>query len=421
MSVLIKNGYCINSQKEGYFDVLIEGNRIKTIDNNIKIETDYVIDAKECLVMPTFCNAHTHLAMSLFRGLADDLELMEWLTKHIFPAEAKYVSADMVYKCSKLSMLEAIRSGTSCFLDMYFFEEKVAEAAIEVGMRGVVTEGIIDFPTPDCSDAKEAIEKTKSLKEEFKNEPLIRVGFGPHSTYTLSFDSLKMVADALEEDDVVHIHVNESSSEIEAVLKDKGKRPIDVLIDIGLLSRNTFMAHCVKSSDKDIEKMKAYNANVINVPQSNFKLASGIAPIEKMINKGVNVFIGTDGSASNNNLDMIEEFRTSSLVQKVEFGQKAMDAKTTLKIASNFNGLFDDVGFLKEGNVADIVVMSLNDLEAVPIYNPYSFVVYAANSRAVRDVIINGKVILKDREFVCIDENRVKFEVKELAKKLGAL
>ncbi|WP_025270309.1 amidohydrolase [Hippea sp. KM1] len=421
MSLLIKNGYCIRSQKEGYYDILIEEGTIKRIDKGIDGKDCEVIDAKNCIVMPTFCNAHTHMAMSLFRGLADDLELMEWLTKHIFPAEAKFVDKQMVYVCSKLSILESLRSGMGCFMDMYFFEEEIARAAIEVGVRAIITEGIIDFETPDCKNAREAINKTRSLKEEFSDEELVRVGYGPHSTYTLSYESLRYLADNLSDDDIIHIHINESRREVESVLKDKGKRPIDVLIDVGLLRETTFMAHCVESSDEDISKIANYGANVINVPQSNLKLASGIAPIQDMLKAGIGVYLGTDGAASNNNLDIIEDMRTSSLLQKVKFDERAMDSKTALAMGMNHEGLFDGVGFIREAGPADVVVMSLDDLEATPVYNPYSFVVYAANSRSVRDVIVNGKVILKGGEFVNADEEEVKYEVRELSKKLGAL
>jgi len=419
MNILIKNGYCIDGFKEGYFDILIEGNRIKKI-GKIDENVDSVIDANGCLVMPAFCNAHTHLAMSLFRGMADDLELMEWLVKYIFPAEAKYVNPEMVYKCSKLSMLETIRSGASCFVDMYFFEEEVAKAALDVGMRGVIGEGIVDFKTPSCSSPKGAIKKTKQLKSEFGNYGLIRVSYAPHSTYTLSLETLKLVADNLDEDDIVHIHINESKREIELVRSQKGKKPIEVLKEVGLLGEHTYMAHCVETDDSDIELIESAKAKVINVPQSNLKLASGIAPIQRMLDKDIEVFIGTDGSASNNNLDIIEEIRVASLVQKIEFNEKALSAKDAFKMLVNFNGLFD-AGRLNESMLADIVIVKLDGFEATPIYNPYSFVVYALNSRDVRDVIINGRVVLRNGEFVGVDEEKVKFEVRELAKGLGGL
>ena len=418
MTILIKNGYCVDGEREGYFDIYIDGNLIEEV-GNIEKNADLTIDAKNCLVMPAFCNAHTHLAMSLFRGMADDLELMEWLTKYIFPAEARYVNPDMVYKCSKLSMLELIRSGTGCFVDMYFYEEEVAKAALEIGIRGVLGEGIVDFETPSCKNPKEALEKTESLKGEFESSGLLKVSYAPHSTYTVSKDTLKMVGSKAE-GSLVQIHVNESKKEVELVKSQHGKGAVWVLDEIGLLNNKTFMAHCVYTDSADMELIAERGARVVNVPESNLKLASGIAPIDSMVKKGIPVYLGTDGSASNNNLDMIEEMRVASLVQKVRFDEKALPAKEVFKLATNFEGLFNS-GKLKKGKLADIVIVELSGLEAVPIYNPYSFLVYAANSRDVRDVIIDGKPILRNGEFVHVDEEKVKFEVRELARNIGVL
>ncbi len=418
MSILIKNGYCLG-EKAYRADILIEGNRIKRIANRIDEKTEETIDATESLVMPTFCNAHTHLAMSLFRGMADDLNLMEWLNNHIFPAEAKYVNREMVYWCSILSMLEMIRSGTGCFADMYFFEEEVAKAAMDVGMKGVIGEGILDFKTPDCKNATEAIEKTLQLKREFESET-IKVSFAPHSTYTLSIESLKKVKEKAGDDIIVQIHINESSEEVSTVLKSKGKRPMQVLSDIGLLGSNVYLVHCVASSDDDINLMRKTASNVVNVPQSNLKLASGIAPMYKMERVGLNIFIGTDGPASNNNLDIIEELRVMSLIQKaLSRDSTVVDAKKSFLIGTN--SLFSDSGKLKEGYKADIAILKLGSFESTPLYNPYSFLAYAVNSRDIRTVIIEGKVILKNGEFVTVDEEKIKQKVKELASKLGAL
>jgi len=417
MSILIKNGYCLGEQ-EGIYDILIEKNKIKKIGANLEEKADDIIDAKECLVIPTFCNAHTHNAMSLFRGMADDLSLMDWLNNHIFPSEAKYVNKKMVYICSKLSMLEMIRSAAGCFMDMYFFEEEVAKAALEVGMKGVIGEGIIDFKTPDCVNVDEAISKTFSLKEEFESDT-IKVSFSPHSTYTLTKESLRKIAEA-SEGFIVHTHVNETKSEVEMCMEKHKKRPMEVLRDTGLLKRDIYLAHCVVSTDDDIDIMKRYKANVINVPQSNLKLASGIAPIHKIIKKGIDVFIGTDGPASNNNLDILEELRVASLVQKaLNYDETAMDAKTTFQIGTN--SVFKTSGKLKEGFDADIAIIKLDGFEATPIFNPYSFLAYAANSRDVSTVIINGKIVLKNGEFLSVDEEKIKFDVKAMAKKLGAI
>ncbi len=417
MSILIKNGYCLGTN-EGFLDVLIEGSKIKTIEKNIKKKVDEVVDAKDSLVLPAFCNAHTHLAMSLFRGIADDLSLMNWLNTYIFPNEAKYVNKNMVYACSKLSMLEMIRSGTGCFMDMYFFEEEVAKAALDIGMKGVIGEGIIDFPTPSSASSEDSIAKTLSLKSEFEEET-IKVSFAPHSTYTLSPASLRKVAE-LSEGFIVQIHVNETRSEVDLSLKQNGKRPMEVLKDVGLLDQNIYLAHCVKNTDKDMDLMSQYDTHVINVPQSNLKLASGFAPIKKIMDKNIDVFIGTDGAASNNNLDIFEELRTMSFIQKaIENDETALNAKKTFHIGTH--SVFKTSGVLDEGFDADVVIVKLDSLESIPMFNPYSYLIYAANSRDVSTVIINGKIVLKDREFVNVDEDEVKFNVKKIAKKLGAI
>ncbi len=417
MSILIKNGYCLG-EKDGFFDIFIDKGKIKNIEKDIETKADETINAEDCLVLPTFCNAHTHLAMSLFRGMADDLSLMDWLNNHIFPSEAKYVNKEMVYVCSKMSMLEMIRSGTGCFMDMYFFEEEVAKAALEIGIKGVIGEGITDFKTPSCSSADETIAKTISLKREFECNT-IKVAFAPHSTYTLSKESLKKIASA-SEGFIVETHANETESEIALSIKNNAGRPMEVLYDTGLLKKDIYLAHCVVNTQEDIDLMKKHNAHIINAPQSNLKLASGFAPVQQFLDNGLDVFIGTDGAASNNNLDIIEELRTTSLLQKaLTKNEKALNAKDTFKIGTN--SIFETSGLLKEGYDADIVIIKLDSFEATPVFNPYSYLAYAANSRDVSTVIINGKIILKNREFVDIDEKEVKFKVKETAKKLGAI
>jgi 5-methylthioadenosine/S-adenosylhomocysteine deaminase len=418
MTVLIKNGYCLGKGLDDFFDILIENDKIKSIKKEINVHADTVIDAENSIVFTSFCNAHTHLAMSLFRGMADDLALMDWLNNHIFPNEARYVTKEMVYACSKLSILELIRSGSGCFMDMYFFEEEVAKAALELGIKGVIGEGIVDFSTPSCISVDDAISKTIALKKEFESDT-IKVSFAPHSTYTLSRDNLKKIANVYD-GSIIQTHANESDAEVDMVLKDKLKRPIEVLDEFGILSEKTYLAHCVSSSQSDMEIIKERGSNVINVPKSNLKLASGIAPIYKMMNMGIDIFLGTDGSASNNKLDMIEEARTMSLVQKITSGDEtALGAKESFNIA--VNSIFSNSGKLEEGYSADISIIKLDSIESTPIFNPYSYIIYAANSRDVSTVIINGRIILKDREFVNIDEEKIKYDVKHMAKELGAL
>jgi len=416
--ILIKNGYIV--EKKGFYDILIENNIIKRIDKKIECRDCYTIEAKNHLVVPAFCNAHTHLAMSLFRGLADDLALMSWLNDYIFPNEAKYVNKDMVYKCSKLSMLEMLRSGTGCFMDMYFFEEEVARAAHEIGIRGVIGEGIVDFESPSCRNADVAISKTKSLKEEFESD-MLKVSFAPHSTYTLSNKSLKKIADAADQS-ILQVHASETKDEVDIVLKDKGKTPIEVLKDVGLLNHNTYLAHCVEVSYDDINLIQQAGSSVVINPQSNMKLGNGIVPLVDMTKHGINILIGTDSSASNNSLDIVQELKAASLANKVLLRKADVaNAEEMFKIGTNARSLFDNTGGIKEGYKADLSLISADPLNAVPMYNPYSHILYSLNSKDIDAVVINGKVIMEHSEFKDIDENKIKDDVRNLAKDLGAI
>ncbi len=416
--ILIKNGYVV--EKKGFYDVLLQDNVIKNIDKKIECRDCYTIDAKDHLIIPSLCNAHTHLAMSLFRGLADDLNLMRWLNEYIFPNEAKYVNKDMVYKCSKLSMLEMARGGIGCFMDMYFFEEEVARAACEIGMRGVIGEGIVDFESPSCRNADEAISKTKSLKKEFESD-MLKVSFAPHSTYTLSNESLKKIADAADQC-IVQTHASETKDEIDIVLKNKGKTPIEVLKDAGLLHDNTYLAHCVEINDNDMDLIKQNESSIVINPQSNMKLGNGIVPLSDIMKHGINVLIGTDGSASNNSLDIVQELKAASLANKVLLKKPDVaNAEDMFEIGTNSHSLFDNTGKIKEGYKADLALICVDSLNAVPLYNPYSHILYSLNSRDIDTVIINGKIILEHSEFKNIDEEKIKYDVRELAKDLGAI
>lgn len=416
--ILIKNGYVV--EKKGFYDILLQDSVIKNIDKKIECRDCYTIDAKDHLIIPSFCDAHTHLAMNLFRGLADDLDLMKWLNEYIFPNEAKYVNKDMVYKCSKLSMLEMARSGIGCFMDMYFFEEEVARAACEIGMRGVIGEGIVDFKSPSCRNADEAISKTKSLKKEFESD-MLKVSFAPHSTYTLSSESLKKIADAADQC-IVQTHASETKDEIDIVLKNKGRTPIEVLKDSGLLHDNTYLAHCVEINDNDMNLIKQNESSIVINPQSNMKLGSGIAPLSDIMKHGINVLIGTDGSASNNSLDIVQELKAASLANKVLLKKSDVaNAKDMFGIGTNSHSLFGSTGKIKEGCKADLSLIRVDSLNAVPLYNPYSHILYSLNSRDIDTVIINGKIILEHNEFKDIDEEKIKYDVRELAKSLGAI
>lgn len=415
--ILIKNVLNLDGFRTS---ILIDGNKIlkvqSDLDRDLPNDTT-VIDASNMLGVSGFFNAHTHAAMTLFRGYQDDLALQDWLNR-IFKLEADYVNEDMVYWCSKLACLEMVSCGTTGFMDMYFFEDQVARSALDVGLRVVISEGLLSFRTPFCANFKEGLNKTLQLKETFKNNSKVKVSFAPHSLYTVEKEDLELLSKTIDQKDYIHIHLAENLTEVNTVLSKYGKNPAFVLGEFGLLNSNTYLAHCVHITDEEIELIKEKNAHVIHNPQSNMKLSSGISSVCKMIQKGVDVCLGTDGCASNNNLDIIEELRSAALLQKL-FNPSYMNAKLAVRTAQNFGGLFD-VG-LTEGKLADVVLIDLDAIEAIPLYNPASFLAYAANSKSVDTVIIDGKIIYKNKKFVDVDVQEVKFNVKRIAKKIGSL
>ncbi|OSS42386.1 S-adenosylhomocysteine deaminase Methylthioadenosine deaminase [Desulfurella amilsii] len=415
--ILIKNALNLDGFRTS---ILIEGNKILKVQSDVAQELSpqaTIIDASNMLAISGFFNAHTHAAMTIFRGYQDDLALQDWLNK-IFKLEAAYVDETMVYWCSKLACLEMVSCGTTGFMDMYFFEDQVAKSALDVGLRVVIGEGLLSFQTPFCADFKEGLKKTFDLKEKYKDHPKAKVSFAPHSLYTVEKNDLELLSNTIDKNDFVQIHLAENLTEVNTVLSKFGQPPTFVLEEFGLLNSNTYLAHCVHLTDDEIELIQKRNAHVIHNPQSNMKLSSGISSVCKMIQKGVDVCLGTDGCASNNNLDMIEELRSAALLQKL-FNPSYMNAKLAVRIAQNFGGFFDVA--LSEGKLADVVLIDLDAIEAIPLYNPASFLAYAANSKSVDTVIIDGKIIYKNKEFVDVDVQEVKFNVKKIAKKIGSL
>jgi 5-methylthioadenosine/S-adenosylhomocysteine deaminase len=415
--ILIKNVLNLDGFRTS---ILIEGNKILKIQSDLKLDlpkNTTVIDGSDKLALSGFFNAHTHAAMTLFRGYQDDLALQDWLNR-IFKLEAAYINDKVVYWCSKLACLEMVSCGTTGFMDMYFFEEEVAKSALDVGLRVVISEGLLSFQTPFCESFKEGIKKTINLKETFKDNPKVKVSFGPHSLYTVEKEDFELLAQTIGTDDYIHIHLAENVTEVNTVLSKYGKAGALVLDDFGLLNKNTYLAHCVHLTDEEIGLIQEKGSHAIHNPQSNMKLSSGISSVCKMIQKGIDVCLGTDGCASNNNLDMIEELRSAALLQKL-FNPSYMNAKLAVRIAQNFGGFFD-VG-LSEERLADIVLIDLDAIEATPLYNPASYLAYAANSKSVDTVIIDGKIIYKNKEFVDVDVQEVKFNVKQIAKKIGSL
>ncbi len=334
-------------------------------------------------LMPGLVNLHGHAAMSLLRGYADDLPLMPWLEQHIWPAEEKHVSSSFVRDGTELAIAEMLRSGTTTFSDMYFFPEASAAAAINAGIRCQIVFPILDFPTAWARDADEYISKGLSLRDDLKHQALITIGFGPHAPYTVSKPNLQKVATLAAELDVpIQIHLHETKGEVLAAVEEHGERPLDTLNAIGLLGPRTQCVHMTDLGDQDIALLAATGAHVIHCPQSNMKLASGACPTTRLMDKGVNVALGTDGAASNNDLNMFGELQAAAMLGKLVAGNAAtLPASDSLYMATmggaRAMGLDQEIGSLEIGKQADLIAVDLSGPECQPLYNPLSQLVYA--------------------------------------------
>ncbi len=398
----VRGRYIIKKPDEIIEDsyVIVEGSTISGITQDLPDDIEDVIGDPHDIVMPGLINTHTHAAMTLFRGIADDLPLMTWLKEHIFPMETRFVDKEFVYMGSLLAAWEMIRTGTTGFCDGYFFEDQVARAAKDAGIRAWVGEGILDFPTPSIPDPDEAILKTREFIERWTDDPLVTPTVFPHAVYTCSPERLKRAYSLAEDYDLVfQIHLSETVSEVDQVKSKYKMSPVALMDSVGCLSERTLAAHCVVLSKDDLDILSRRRVSVAHNAESNMKLASGIAPVPSMLSSDINVTIGTDGCASNNNLDMIGEMSTVAKLHKVaRLDATVMDAPTVLAMATQnaaraFNAR---LGSLEKGMLADIVVLDGRSPNMVPTYNPISNVVYAASGLNVKHVIIDGRIVLKD-------------------------
>ena len=364
-------------------------------------------------LIPGLVNAHAHSAMSLMRGLADDRPLMEWLENHIWPAEGQCVNEQFVTDGTQLAIAEMLKSGTTTFADMYFFPNIVAQQARRAGMRASVGLIALDFPTVWAQNADEYISKGVALHDEYKNDPLISTMFAPHAPYTVSDAPMqKIISLAAELEIPIQMHVHETAGEVAMAEEQSGKRPLERLYDMGMLCPDFMAVHMTQLSDREIKQLKQSKTHVVHCPESNMKLASGICPTAKLIKAGINVALGTDGAASNNDLDMLGEMRSAALLAKVSTGDAtALDANTVLRMAT-LNGAkalgIDAVtGSLKKGKAADITAIDLNHISTQPVYCPVSQIVYAASREQVSDVWVNGKALLKNKQLTGFNEQHL--------------
>lgn len=414
---LIKNGA-----------IAIEGENIIAIGTKEEIENQYtsrdIIYAENSLVMPGLVNCHTHAPMTYFRGLADDLELTDWLNNYIFPAEARFVNKDFSYLGSLLACAEMIKSGTTTFCDMYIFEDDVARAAKSAGMRCLVGEVLFDFPSPNVKTPEDGLKYTEKLIEKWANDPLVNIIVEPHSLYTCSENLLRASKKIADRYGVrIATHYLETKFEREQLIEKHGKIPTSFLKDIGYLDERFIAFHCVWMDEEDIRMFADHGCKAVHNPESNMKLASGVAPISKMMASGVTVGLGTDGCASNNNLDMFQEMDTAAKLHKVvQLDPTVMDANTVVRMATcngaRVLGMDKLVGSLKAGMKADIIIINLNKPHLTPLYNEYSHIVYAFNGADVDTVLINGKVVMKNRKLLTIDENDIMATIEVTALKI---
>jgi len=366
------------------------------------------IDARGGIIMPGLINTHTHASMTCFRGLADDLPLMTWLNDHIFPAEAR-LDEDSVYWGALLACAEMILSGTTCFCDMYLFEDAVARAAKQAGMRAVVGEVLYDFPSPNYGPLEQGFTYTRNLIDKWKYDELVSIAVEPHSPYLCAPDLLKRAFLLARTHHLpLIIHVSETRTEVANCRDQYGLTPVEHLADLEVLGPNLLADHCVVLSDHDIELLKQFDVKVAHNPESNMKLASGISPVPRLLEAGICVGLGTDGCASNNNLDLFLEMDTAAKLHKVNtLDPTVMDARTVLKMATRDGaraiGLGNVTGSIEVGKKADIIVIDTNRPHLTPMYHPESHLVYAAKGSDVVLSVINGRVIMEDGELTTLD------------------
>ncbi len=432
IDLLIKNGILLTMDgNDRRFDrgaVAVSGNAIAAVGPEAEVAAvgaPRTIDAKGGIIMPGLVNTHTHAAMTLFRGLADDLPLMEWLQEHIFPAEAR-LNQEKVYAGSTLACAEMILSGTTCFCDMYLFEGAVARAARDAGVRAVVGEVLYDFPSPHYGPIEKGFAYTEGLIDEWRDDPLVTIAVEPHSPYLCAPDLLKR-AEAISKTHHIPlvIHVSETQGEVDQMMERYGKTPVGHLADLGLLSPRLLACHCVALTDTDIALLRDNEVKVAHNPESNMKLASGIAPVPRLLEAGVCVALGTDGCSSNNNLDLFGEMDTAAKLHKVHtLDPTVLDANTVLRMATidgaRALGLGDITGSLEPGKRADIIIIDTDKPHLTPLYHPESHLVYAVRGSDVTATIIDGQVVMADRQLTTIDLDALMVQISEIGREIRA-
>ena len=434
ISTLINARWIVPVEPEGlileYHALAIDGGRILAILPQAEAATRY--QAETCLMldrqvlMPGLINAHTHASMTLLRGLADDLPLLNWLQDHIWPAEARWVDPAFVRAGTRLAVAELLRGGITCFNDMYFFPEATAAVACEAGIRACVGLIALDFPTAYARSLDEYLNKGLALHEALRSEPLLHTALAPHAPYTVSAPALERIGRLATDLNLpVHIHVHETAAEVADFQARHGCRPLQRLEEIGLLSSRLLAVHMTQLEPVEIERLVQTGVHVIHCPESNLKLASGFCPVAQLDAAGVNVAIGTDGAASNNDLDLFGELRTAALLGKGVAGDaRVLPAARILRMATlngaKALGLAHETGSLEPGKSADVIAVDLGELETEPVYHPLSQLVYAVSRRQVSNVWVAGQWVLAERHLTTLDLDETVREARNWRDRIAA-
>lgn len=427
--ILIKNTVLVTQDSKRRIiknaGLFIERDKIKDIGQSKAIEKKYakqakkVIDGRDKVVLPGLINTHGHLAMTLLRGYADDLSLEEWWLKHVYPAESQF-TARHVYTGSLLAMLEMIRSGTTCFVDFYYFQEQVARAVQETGMRGILGCAALDVPTFAFKNTPEALNQAKKVIQLTKSG-LLKVALAPHMFQTTFLETYQQCKEIARENDLIlTTHLAETKGEVDYCLKKYKKRPIEALSQAGILDEKTLLVHCCWLNKKEIKILAQSGASVSHCPISNMKLASGTMPFSEMLKAGVNVSLGTDSACSNNNLDMFEEMRTAALLHKIDqLNPTIANAQTILDMATlngaKALGLGKEIGSLEKGKQADLAILDFKQPHLTPCHNIISHLVYSAKGSDVETVIINGRIIMENGKIKSVNQDKILNQAKKFA------
>jgi 5-methylthioadenosine/S-adenosylhomocysteine deaminase len=411
--------------------IAVKDNRILKVGSSQDISHHYAskvtINGKHKAVFPGLINTHTHAAMVYFRGIADDQPLKEWLEHHIWPAENRWLSPEFISDAIELACLEMLKGGITAYNDMYFYEDAAAETTKRIGMRAVLGAGVLDFPTKSARTSDEYFFNAEAFIKDWKGDNLITPCIAPHALYTCGSETLKRARRIADTHDVpIHIHLSETRWEKEEIRNRYNMMPVLYLESLGFLDERVLAAHCVWLKDQEIEILHERNVGVSHCIESNLKLASGIAPVVKMLKAGVKVTFGTDGAASNNDLNILSEMSTAAKLHKaVSDDPTVLDAKTALLMATRWGaevlGLGKVTGSIEEGKAADLVMVNLNKPHLIPLYNIYSHIVYAMKSSDVEMVMVDGKVVVNDGKLMTADESGILQKARYWSEKISSL